>query len=156
MIVFFEQDFAHVSEEIDEDVEDAFDATTANKIEDCFVEYAFETIFAHVSEDVDDDVEDARDVCETIFVNEDYFVEVVSMHATTNINRSSFANDVEDVSMLVMTNKNILVTNDKIDDDLVNNVEGVSMLVMTDKLYLVDTKIEVKEIEDKEDVSFLM
>jgi len=97
-------------------------------------------VFAYAGKDVNDNVEDniedsvtGRRVRDAFNVelgdnNRDRFVEVVSILVIANRIEGHFVDNIEDVSMFAIANKNILGTN--------NKIGGVLMLIITNRLYL--------------------
>lgn len=98
----------------------------------------FKTIFTYVDKDVDDDVKDVvskvvkdafnvelKDNFKNYFVKIDRFVKIVSMHIIANINiliTNNFVNDIKDTSMLIIKKKKHVKV---IIDDFVKVVEDV-------------------------------
>jgi len=103
------QDFAYASRDINKNIKDVFD-----------------TIFAQVDKDIDDNIEDAfkialnskniLDAFNVIFVyldrdlasDKDRFTKIVSIQIITNKNILEINNKIEDVLMLIIVNRNYI------------------------------------------------
>lgn len=152
-LMLFRQGFAHANEGVGRAFDVIFAHADGDVVDD--VGGAFDVMFAHVEGDVIGGVRGVRgaafgnvdrfveSACEIVLTSDvgDCLARVVSMQAIANVNRGgAFASDAtRGVSMLFMEDKNILGTDDLI-DNVEDNVGVVSMLVMMDKLHLIEGK----------------
>jgi len=119
-LIVFKQDFAYANRNIDNNIKDILDA-----------------IFAYVNKNVANNVvdKDIKDICKITFNNKERFIKDNSIQIITNKIEDNFVNNivcfVKIVSIHTIANTNNLVI-----DNFANNVENILMLIIVIKKHV--------------------